>query len=159
MKAMLLSVWIGALVGVMGCSNPVSVASNVTENPQEILKNPPALEVSIGDIGVPARVSAQKWSYIDEKEQATVTVEAETIAPVEMTDRAKGTAVATGTAVELVFTREPKTYEFYQWNSTEDRQGPFRNIQTSEESGKAVYEVVAEWEQGTAHYVFVVTVE
>ncbi|WP_238323348.1 hypothetical protein [Planococcus antarcticus] len=135
------------------------ITNPAIEYPEEMPKAPPNLKVAVDGIEVSAILGAHAWSYFDEEENARVSVEAETISPLEIAMNQKAPPVNEIAVIELRFEKEPNSYGFYIWGSKHRMKGPYSKIILDESTGKTVYEVVAAWEQGTAHYVFSLTIE
>ena len=129
------------------------------EIPKDIFETPPKLKVVVDEVEVTAVLGARNWSHFDKKENEMTSFEAETISPWELAEKQKTLWINKNTKVELKFERDPHSYNLYIWDSISQRNGPFSGIVIEESKGKSVYEVVASWEQGTAHYVFSLEVE
>ncbi|EIM05372.1 hypothetical protein A1A1_16660 [Planococcus antarcticus DSM 14505] len=131
----------------------------VKEITKDIFETPPELKIVVDGVEIAAVLGARTWSYFDEKEKAMTLFEAETHSPLEIAEHRKASKVNETTKIGLEFERDPHSYNFYRWDSGSQRIGPFSEITFEESKGKTVYEVVATWDQGTAHYVFSLEVE
>lgn len=166
MKFKLWFLGITILVGLSACSGGQQMAMDGTDKNdpsiavgKAMFEKPPGLKVEIDGKEVTAISGGYHWSYFDQKEDAMALVEKETLSAIEIGVNQKAPSVNIDTAIELNFAQKPDSYKVTIWNSDHRMKGPYKKIVLDESVGKTVYEVAAVWEQGTAHYIFALTIE
>ncbi|TWT06479.1 hypothetical protein FQV26_01300 [Planococcus sp. CPCC 101016] len=151
------------LLGMSGCSkekeavpaeNPVNPP---IENRENLGETPPALKVLVDGMEIAALRGGYSWSYFDEKENAMVSMEAESLSPQELAKNQKAPSVDADTEIELQFDNEPTAYEVQVWDATGAVKENSPEIVVDDSPGKSIYQVLAHWEQGTGSYVFSIT--
>lgn len=131
----------------------------VIEDREDLGETPPALKVVVDGMEIPSIRSGYSWSYFDEQENAMALVETETLSPMAVAEKQKAPRVNGETVIGLRFEKEPDSYRVNIWNSDVIVKRPYNGIVLDQSSGKTVYVVTGYWEQGTARYVFALTVE
>ena len=161
MKFDLLVFAIGILLVLGACSEESEAKSvhPVIESRIDLEETLPMLNVTIDGIEHPTIRGGYSWSYFDEKENASATIEAESLSPLELSENQKAPAVNEEAAINLHFDKEPDAYDVQIWNTEGAGKGPFNDIVLDKSSGKMVYEIIAQWEQGTVTYVFSLTAD
>ncbi|WP_203340239.1 hypothetical protein [Planococcus beijingensis] len=161
MKFKQLIVAVGILLVLAACSEEKAVkpADPVMESRKDLEEALPALDVTVDGREQPTIRGGYSWSFFDEKENASATIEAESLSPLELAENQKAPKVNEETTIDLHFDKQPDSYYVQIWDSKGVGRGPFDDIVLDEPNGKTVYQIIAEWEQGTATYVFSLTVE
>lgn len=151
------------LLGASGCSKEKEavMAENPVNPPIKSIENlgetPPDLKVLVDGIEIAALRGGYSWSYFDEEENAMVSMEAESLSPLEIAENQKAPSVNADAEIELNFEKEPKSYKVQIWDETGAAKGSYPKIVLNESNGKSIYQVLAHWEQGTVSYVFSLT--
>lgn len=117
------------------------------------IQNPPELKVSVGEETIDAVLGNYSWSYHDKYESWTTGVEYPE--PLELVKfQPVVVEVTQDTEVQLNFDLEPSGYEVRIW----DEEGNLLDIDTEvkieEWEGTIVVEIIADFAQGSASYVF-----
>lgn len=160
MKFNLLVLAIGILLALTACSEEKAAKPvPVIEIRKDLEETLPVLNVMIDGIEHPTIRGGYSWSSFDEKENASATIEAESLSPLELAVNQEAPAVNEEAAINLHFDKEPDAYDVQIWNSEGAGKGPFTDIRLDESSGKTIYEVIGQWEQGTVTYVFSLMIE
>lgn len=165
MKSKLLFLSMLLIFILAGCSQEKEATKNEknmsdsVENVKYTEKKPPQLKIGVNEEEFSAALGGYAWSYFDQEENSMVEIEAETIGVSELVGDRKGPIVNAGTSIELKFEEEPISYQVNIWDSTDNIKGSFKDVVLDGQSGKTIYEIVANWEQGTGHYFFPLTIE
>ena len=162
-----LTTFILALVcvsGLVGCSSAEAKPYNVPTT-AEVLKEPPALTVTIGETAVPALQFTYYWEIIN-ADGTIMATKADSAHPLDSEDAFHVFETAETTAT-LRFTEKPDTILTVQCWSDAHWSDPYAdskivsiNGNTIElKSGGYIYEVIAQWDTqkgygGTVHYAF-----
>lgn len=164
MKFKVLFLSIMVIVALVGCSQEKEVIKNDknTKNSVENVKNtnqkPPQLKIIVNEEEYSTALSGYTWSYFD-KEDGMTSVEVESVPPSELIGKQKRRIVNSDASIKLEFETEPDSYQVNIWDSANNVKGPFEDVIVDGKTGEMVYEIVASWDQGTAHYFFSLTIE
>lgn len=161
MKFKQLIVAVGILLLLAACSEEKAAkpADPVMENRKDIEEALPILDVTVDGREKPTIRGGYSWSFFDEKDNASATIEAESLSPLELAENQKAPKVNGETKIDFYFDKQPDSYYVQIWDSEGITRGPFDDIVLDEPNGKTVYQIIAEWEQGTATYIFSLTLE
>ncbi|MDN3436712.1 hypothetical protein QMA04_01350 [Planococcus sp. APC 3900] len=152
---------VGILLVLAACSEEKAAkpADPVMESRKDLEEALPILDVTIDGREQPTIRGGYSWSFFDEKENVSATIETESLSPLELAENQKAPKVNEETTIDLHFDKQPDSCYVQIWDSEGVTRGPFDDIVLDEPNGKTVYQIIAEWEQGTATYVFSLTVE
>ena len=161
MKFKQLALAVGILLVLAACSEEKAAkpADPVMESRKDLEEALPILDVTIDGREQPTIRGGYSWSFFDEKENASATIEAESLSPLELAENQKAPRVNGETTIDLHFNKQPDSCYVQIWDSEGVTRGPFDDIVLGESSGKMVYQIIAEWEQGTATYIFSLKLE
>ncbi|ALC92662.1 hypothetical protein AM500_04715 [Bacillus sp. FJAT-18017] len=142
-----------ALLLLLGCTDAREPIDEETP-----LKSPPGLTISVGEETITPVLGSYSWSY--DRGDGTATGEhADSAAPPDLVEGQKVVNVNTNTKVRLNFEIQPAHYQVRIWNSQNDIIRTDNTVVLSGFKGKAIYEVLATWGQGTASYAFALNVK
>jgi len=122
----------------------------------EILE-PPALTVVAGGESVDAVVGTYSWS-IDNEDGTMTAIEAESAAPPELVGNMTALEVTGDTSIELDFEIEPDSYTVKVWEEDNTVISELEEVLLTNE-GTVIYEVLTNWQEGTASYAFKLNIE
>ena len=113
MKFKQLIVAVGILLLLAACSEEKAVkpADPVMESRKDIEEALPILDVTVDGREKPTIRGGYSWSFFDEKDNASATIEAESLSPLELAENQKAPKVNEETMIDLHFDKEPETYE------------------------------------------------
>ncbi|KAB8138147.1 hypothetical protein F9U64_06285 [Gracilibacillus oryzae] len=131
-----------AFLTVLGCSD----------------REPPGLTISVGKETVRATLGSYNWSYDQPLNGTRAEIDAHSAVPPELVSGDNTMEVTANAEVELDFEKEPISYTVRIWDDDHNIISKSDNVVLSGE-GKVVYEVSAEWEQGTASYTFALNIQ
>ena len=151
----------GILLVLVACSEEKAAkpVDPVIESRKDLEEALPVLNVTIDGGEHPTIRGGYSWSSFDEKEKASATIESESLSPLELAENQKAPAAKEVAEIDLHFDKEPDAFYVQTWNSEGAEKGPFNDIVLDESGGKTVYQIIAEWEQGTVTYVFSLMVD
>lgn len=135
------------------------ISSHSKRNLEYLSQKPPQMKIEINDEKILAVLSGYEWSFFDEEENRTATVQAESISPSELLDNRRAPSVNSKTSIQFEFDREPHSYKVTIWEAKKFLNSSSDVVVLDGERGRTIYEVTATWEQGTAHYFFPLTIE
>jgi len=122
---------------------------------QETIK-PPDLDISSEDGMITAVTGTYGWTENSES------IQADSDTPPNIVEfQEDELIVSQGEVLNLVFKKTPEDVQVNIWNNDEvvKQELDDNKLKVPNELGSVVYEVVVEYEQGTVHYAFEVTVE
>ena len=122
---------------------------------QETIK-PPDLDVSSEDGMITAVTGTYGWTENSEN------IQADSDTPPNIVEfQEDELIVSQGEVLNLAFKKAPEDVQVNIWNNDEviKQELDDNKLKVPNEVGKVIYEVVAEYEEGTVHYAFEVTVE
>src|SRR5699024_10350065 len=114
--------------------------------------------IAIGEQTVQSIIGSYSWSYYDIEKGETVATEQDTAPPPELVKEMVTTTVHNDAEVELLFDYPPDDYKVSIW-SEEQIIDSFEEMKLNPYLGEVVYEVEANWEQGTVSYAFILYIE
>lgn len=144
----------------LGCSNngmidePNMEVKRVGEN----ITEPPSLTIAIGEQTIRTVTGSYSWSYYSEATEETIATEQDTAPPPELVGDGEVTMVHSDAEVELLFDYPPNDYTVNIWDQ-EQVIDSFDKVELTEYGGDVIYEIQANWEQGTVSYAFVLLIE
>lgn len=153
---------ISVLILTVGCSKKqvtTDSSNNQGEDYENIFKLPPSLTISIGEETTKTKLGGYSWSYYDESEDEMVNVEKETLPPSSLVNTDSGPNVNANSDVQLNFEKKPIDYQIRIWDTENNIIGTYDKVEIQEHKGEIIFEVLANWEQGTASYVFSLNVD
>lgn len=160
----LASILLGSVLFFAGCAdNDEGALDNElgSEEAQagvsEELPEPPGLRVLAGDEEIEVVRGAYSWS-VDNKDGTITAIEADTAAPPDLVRTLSPVTVSSDETVELDFETEPDTYTVRIWEEDYKVSSERDDVLLSVE-GVVIYEVLANWSQGTSTYVFTLEIE
>lgn len=126
-------------------------------SPEEVYLEPPELAIHVGEETINPILGEYSWS-IDNEDGTTTTTVVDSATPPELVSTTEPTKVTSDTLIEFDFEDQPDSYTVRLWNR--------HNTIISESSevdlagtGEVICEIVAVWEQGSAGYAFLLTIE
>lgn len=140
--------------GTETAGNPDTQNSGSTND--EILE-PPELTVVAGDESVDAVMGTYSWS-IDNEDGTMTAIEADSAAPPELVSTMTALEVTGDTSIELDFEIEPDSYTVKIWEEGNTVISKSEEVLLTNE-GTVIYEVLANWQEGTASYAFTLNIE
>ncbi len=150
-KKLLTVVTVGFLViSLAGCSG----------NKAEV-KSPPSLKVLYQDKSIEAARGTFSWSIKNKNGKIISTINADTAGPAELVKGSAPLTAAPKSVLNLNFSDKPVNITVNIWQGTEIiKQTVIDNKVTIPESkASVIYEVVADWNDGTVCYAFLVNVD
>lgn len=122
------------------------------------LKSPPKLTVSVDGDTIEGTLGTHSWSY-DNSDGTSTGIDALSASPQEIVKNQKPTNVNANSDINLNFEKPPTNYEVRIWGTDNTIKGVYDKLVVPDYKGIVIYEVLANWEQGTATYVFLFNVE
>lgn len=148
-----------------GCSNE-KLSNDENDNSKEIVKKteeianltPPKLTVSAEDNKIFAGQGSYSWSKVND-DGTVKNINTHTGPPPEF--GGKELLVKSQSEVQLIFEEAPSDYQVRIWETDNDKAIPVTDntFTITQNKGKVIYEVVANWEQGTATYAFTLNIK
>lgn len=121
-------------------------------------KEPPNLTIAIGEKTIGAAKGVYSWKYYDEATGEISHTEVDAAPPPQLVDVAQATSVHGDSEVSLLFDDPPSDYTVRVWDS-EGVIASYDTIELSAYEGDVIYEVEANWVQGTASYAFAIFID
>lgn len=123
------------------------------------LKSPPTLKVLYQDKSIDAVLGTYSWT-INNNDGTATGIESDSAGPTELVKDATVLTVSPKSAITLNFSDKPKDImvNIWQENKSIEQLVTDSKVITPELKGSVIYEAIATWEQGTAHYAFLVNV-
>lgn len=122
------------------------------ESSQESLSNPPKLTITANKKSITALRGTTSW----------ISFELDSAAPPELVNYQKERLnIKPKSKITLTFEREPDDLKVYIWEGNNQiiQQVKSGTIIAPRQKGLVVYEVYANWQEGSAHYAFSVNVD
>ena len=128
------------------------------QQPDFVAVEPPKAAVIVGDTEIPIVPGSFCWSA------RGVGKCVDTVSPPELVKNQRPITVKPGSSLEISFTQSPvsKSLGANQWIGGQPSPVPVveeNKIVLPVEKGEYIYDIFAQWEQGSASYAFVVSVE
>ncbi|SES45994.1 hypothetical protein [Psychrobacillus sp. OK032] len=156
------------LCALVGCSNSNESnteqidASGGNENSQEVnltqTEKPPSLTITFGEKVIKTRQGGYSWSYLDSEGQ-TVSIEADSMPSTEIVNVENAASVNLSEPITLNFKKEPLNYEIRVYDNNDEMMATYNNFKEVKEKGKAIYEVLATWEEGKGIYAVALDIQ
>lgn len=137
------------VLSLLGCSN---------KQESKELQAPPGLSVLVGEKTISPARGSYSWTHTNDDGTST-SVNADSGPPPALVENQQPMNVTADTNVELIFVKPPKSYSVRIWNTDTSMKINSDKINLSNKQGKVIYEVLAEWEKGTATYAFSLNVK
>lgn len=112
---------------------------------------PPNLTIRLNEEKLTPILGTYSWS--EEKESGSTSVEAEAEVPPVLTSDQEPFQVTADTSIVLDFEKQPETYSVRVWSQDSTIAGESKEVKLPEQ-GEIIYEIVGKWNEGTATYVF-----
>ncbi|MCM3638179.1 hypothetical protein M3152_10620 [Sporosarcina luteola] len=147
-----------------GCSNE-KLSNDENHNSKEIVKTeeivnltPPKLTVLAEGKKIFAGQGSYSWSEVND-DGTVKNINTHTGPPPEF--GGKELLVKSQSEVQLIFEEAPSDYQVRIWETDNDKAIPVTDntFTITQNKGKVIYEVIANWEQGTATYAFTLNAE
>ncbi|HCG4536304.1 TPA: hypothetical protein NJY08_005159 [Salmonella enterica subsp. enterica serovar Typhi str. AG3] len=122
-------------------------------------KKPPSLTITFDEKIIKTRLGGYNWTYIDSKTKEMVSIEAETISLTELVEIEDAVIVNLSKPITLNFEKDPLNYEIRVYDTSGENIATYNNFKEVKEKEKAIYEVVANWEEGTGSYAIALDFE
>lgn len=154
---------LSSFISITGCSNTNEEVDNTSgieqssNDSKDTIAEPPSLTIYAGDEIIRPILGTYSWS-IDNGDGTDSGIEADSDAPPELVKDSNLTQVTTVTNIDLDFEEEPDSYTVRIWDEDNTILSESNEVDLSGE-GEFVYEVLAQWEEGTASYAFSLTIE
>lgn len=123
----------------------------------EELPEPPGLRVLAGNEEIEVVRGTYSWS-VHNKDGTITAIEADNAAPPDLVRALSPLTVSSDETVELNFETEPDIYTVRIWDEDYKVSSERDDVLLSVE-GVVIYEVLANWAQGTSTYVFTLEIE
>lgn len=150
---------------VTGCGNSDAMINGNNSDQTEvvvktpILKAPPNLSVTVDDIEVNLAKGTYSWSYPNGDGTSTA-IEADSAAPPDLVKSLNQVDVTSESKIKLDFEKDPLSYQVRIWKTDYTTTNVNKeSYGLSEHKGLLVYEVLANWQEGTATYAFLLNNE
>ncbi|AXI08313.1 hypothetical protein CV093_05190 [Oceanobacillus sp. 143] len=150
------------LFALVGCSNANegnpehNDASNGDGNSQEInftqYEKPPSLTISFGEETVKTSQGGYSWSYLDFKTGQMISIEADSLPSTELVNVEDAVGVNISDPIKLNFEKQPLNYEIRVYDNNNNMIATYNDLKDVKENGKAIYEILVTWEEGTGIY-------
>lgn len=153
------------IFGLIGCShsNDIKTEQNSNENNYEVNlthnKKPPTLTITVDEEIIKAHQSGYNWRYFDEETGETVGVEVESLPPTEILHVENAVRVDLKEPIQLTFEKEPIEYEIRAYDNNRRMLTTYNDFKDVKEKGKTIYEIAANWANGTAIYIVMLDVQ
>jgi len=121
------------------------------------MPEPPELTVVAGDESIDAVLGTYSWS-IDNEDGTMKAIEADSAPPPELVGQMAAPEVTGDTSIELDFKIEPDSYTVKIWQEDNTVISESEEVLLTSE-GTVIYEVLANWQEGTASYAFTLYIE
>ncbi|GEK90035.1 hypothetical protein SAMN04488100_13410 [Alkalibacterium putridalgicola] len=153
---------LGACSDTNGTNNEMNEADNEqneTTNPSsdESYPEPPNLTIHADGEMFSAVMGTYSWT-IDNEDGTQTSVEADSASPPELVTTTDPIQVTEDTTVTLDFEEEPESYTVRIWDEDNTILSESDEVDLSGE-GEVIYEVWAQWPQGTASYAFSLSID
>jgi hypothetical protein len=124
-------------------------------------ESPPSLKVQYQDKSIGATRGSFSWATKNKNGKITSAVNADTVGPTELVKGSVPLTVSPKSSITLNFSDKPVniTVNIWQGSETIKQEVTDNKVITPESKGSMVYEVVADWDDGTACYAFLVNVD
>jgi hypothetical protein len=145
------------LILLVGCSgNRASFFGGKAE-----AESPPLLKVLYQDKSVKAIRGSFSWATKNKNGKIISAINADTVGPTELVKGSIPLTVSTKSILNLNFSDKPVNTTVNIWQGSEaiKQKVTDNKVITPESKGSVVYEVVADWDDGTACYAFLVNVD
>lgn len=140
----------------------ISLTACISDSPLPLddRKDLPTLKVVSENEIITAEVGTSSWT-INNKDGSKTTMESDTAGPVELVKESDSLKVSSGYTLELDFSVAPKdiTVNIWEENKQLEQDSTDMKIVVPNSEGLIIYEVIANWEEGTIHYAFSVNIE
>jgi hypothetical protein len=151
------------LLSLLGCMNEEGSDTDNNEitgeeSPKDTLQTPPNLTISVGEEIVRLVRGTYSWSY-NNGDGTSTGINADSGTPPNLVENQKLVDVTPNTEVRLNFETQPTNYQVMIWDTNNNIKGTYDEVVLSEYNGKVIYEVLAQWEQGTVSYAFSLNVK
>lgn len=121
------------------------------------IQTPPDLTIQAGDEAIEPALGPYTWDTTDEGGSGNIS-SATAESPPVLVSSTDPTNVTADTPIELEFEEKPDNYSIRIWDQDETVVSESDQVDLSGE-GHVIYEVLAEWEEGTASYSFTLYIE
>jgi len=135
-------------------SSDKSQEVNLTKN-----EKPPSLTITFGEEIVKTRQGGYNWSYLDSTTGEIIGVEAESIPPTKLANIEDAVNITLSKPVILNLENEPLHYEIRAYDNNDNIIATYDDFKDIKENGKAIYEILATWKEGSSTYVFALDVQ
>ncbi len=138
-------------------------ASNGNEKSQEVNltqnEKPPSLTITFGEEIVKTRQGGYSWSYLDSQTGQMVNIETDSIPLTKLVNVEDAVSVILTEPVTLNFEKEPLNFEIRVYDNNENMIATYNDFKDVKEKEKALYEILATWEEGTGIYAVALDVQ
>lgn len=128
---------------------------------KEVTKNPPSLTVLYKDNSIKTIRGSFSWATKNKKGKIITAINADTVGPTELVKDSAPLFVSPKSILTLNFSDKPLNFKVNIWHGSETikQETTEYKLKTPESKGSVIYEVVANWDDGTACYAFLVNVD
>lgn len=133
------------------------IGEGVDHSSEEVYLEPPELDIHIGEETITPVLGEYSWS-MDNEDGTTTTTVVDSAAPPELVSTIKSTQVTRNTPIEFDFEVQPDSYVINIWNINNGIISESSEVDLSG-TGEVIYEIVADWDQGSASYSFSLLIE
>ncbi|HCG4536108.1 hypothetical protein LG296_20370 (plasmid) [Ureibacillus chungkukjangi] len=156
------------LCALAGCSNSIESKTEQTdvlsgnERSQEVNLNqekPPSLTITFGEKVIKTRQGGYSWSYLDSKTGQMVGIEADSMPSTELVKVKDAVSVNISEPISLKSEKKPLNYEIRVYNHNAEMIATYNDFKDINEKGKAIYEILATWEEGKGIYAVALDIQ
>lgn len=150
------------LCALVGCNSSnegeteQNVVSSGNEKSQEVnltqTEKPPTLTLTFGNKVIKTIQGSYSWSYSDSNTGQIVYIHADSMPSTELVNVEDAVSVSLSEPITINFEKEPLNYEIRVYDNSNDLIATYYNFKDVKEKGKAKYEILATWEEGTSSY-------
>lgn len=115
-------------------------------------EKPPSLTITFGKKEIRTIQGGYSWSYFDSKTGQMVNMEVDSVPSTELVNIEDAKNVHLNEPITLNFEKEPLKYEIRVYDHHDNLIATYNNFKDVKEKGKAKYEILVTWEEGTGRY-------
>lgn len=122
-------------------------------------EKPPSLAITFGEKVINTRQGGYSWSYLDSKTGQMVAIEADSMPSTELVNIEDAVSINISKPISLNFEKEPLNYEIRVYDNNDRMIATYNDFKDIKEKGKAIYEILATWEEGNGIYAVALDIQ